>query len=405
MDQIPLFDRRFWTVTELTAYIRRLIERDPVTQDCWVKGEISNLSRPASGHIYFTLKDGGASLKCVVWKTTASRIRIDWVDGAEVEVHGRITVYEASGQYQLVVDAVQPVGEGFLFQEFLKLKSKLELEGLFDQDRKRAIPDIPARIGIVTSATGAAIQDMLNTIKRRFPIAEVIISPAPVQGMDAPPQIIAALTRLIREGKPDVILLARGGGSLEDLWAFNDEQLVRAIVDSPVPVVTGIGHETDFTLADFAADLRAPTPTAAAEIVTPDRIDLLSSIIGNQKSMLDAVIGGIRYWTGELNRQRVLLKSASPSSSIQMQRQWVDDQIDKLASAVTHMAELRQIQLIGLGHRLESVNPDAVINRGYAIVTRRDNGRVVTSVRQVVNGDKIHIRVKDGGFTAITDEG
>lgn len=405
MDQIPLFTQRFWTVTELTAFIRKLLEKEPVTQDCWVKGEISNLSRPASGHIYFTLKDSGAALKCVVWRTSASRIRIEWMDGAEVEVHGKITVYETSGQYQLVVDAIQPVGEGFLFQEFLKLKSKLEAEGLFDQDHKREIPKIPARIGIVTSATGAAIQDMLNTIKRRFPIAEVIFSPAPVQGIDAPPQIIDALNRVISQGQPEVVIVARGGGSLEDLWAFNDEQLVRAIGNAPVPVVTGIGHETDFTLADFAADLRAPTPTAAAEMVTPNRIDLISQMMGIQKFLLDTVNGRIQLKIQELDRQQYLLKSAAPQSKIQMQRQWVDDQIDSISLAVFHLTELWQMKLVGLEQRLSSINPEAVINRGYAIVTKSDNGHVVTSVRQVANGDKIHIRVKDGGFTAVTGEG
>ena len=298
-----------------------------------MKGEISNLSRPASGHIYFTLKDSGAALQCVVWRTDASRIRIAWLDGAEVDVHGRITVYEVSGQYQLMVDAVQPVGEGFLFQEFLKLKARLEAEGLFDPDRKRPMPDVPKRIGIVTSATGAAVQDMLNTIRRRFPLAEVILCPTPVQGVDAPSQIIKALQRVVIEGKPDVVIIARGGGSLEDLWAFNDEQVVRAIASMPVPVVTGIGHETDFTLADFAADLRAPTPTAAAELVTPNRMDLVAQFLGFQKYLMDLVKGKLQSLDQEARQNVYQLKLSSPLSRVQMQRQTQDEALGRHANS------------------------------------------------------------------------
>jgi exodeoxyribonuclease VII large subunit len=404
MEQLPLFTQRFWTVTELTAYIRRLLERDPATQDCWVKGEISNLSRPGSGHIYFTLKDSNSALKCVVWRTDASRIRIAWMDGLEVDVHGRITVYEVSGQYQLIVDAVQPVGEGFLFQEFLKLKARLEAEGLFDPERKRPIPEVPKRIGIVTSATGAAVQDMLNTIRRRFPIAEVILSPTPVQGVEAPSQIIKSLNRVIREGKPDVVVIARGGGSLEDLWAFNDEQVVRAIAEASVPIVTGIGHETDFTLADFAADLRAPTPTAAAELVTPNRVDLIALFLGYQKYLLDMLHNNFQQLSRDNKQQSYRLKLSSPLSKVQTQRQSLDDQLYSMHLAVVHQANLQKLRLAGIMHRLNSVNPSSVLNRGYAIVTHQESGHIITSVRQVVKGDKINIRVKDGGFNAAAGE-
>jgi exodeoxyribonuclease VII large subunit len=372
MEQLPLFTQRFWTVTELTAYIRRLLEKEPATQDCWVKGEISNLSRPASGHIYFTLKDSNA--------------------------------YEVTGQYQLIVDAVQPVGEGYLFQEFLKLKARLEAEGLFDPNRKRPIPGVPKRIGIVTSATGAAIQDMLNTIRRRFPIADVILCPTPVQGVEAPAQIIKALQRVIREGKPDVVIIARGGGSLEDLWAFNDEQVVRAIADSSIPIVTGIGHETDFTLADFAADLRAPTPTAAAELVTPNRMDLIAQFLGYQKYLLDMLHNNFQQLSRDNKQQSYRSKLSSPLSKVQMQRQSLDDQLASMHSAVTHQADLRKLRLAGIMHRLNSVNPSSVLNRGYAIVTDQESGHIITSVQQVVKGDKINIRVKDGGFNAVAGE-
>lgn len=265
--QPTLFSSVHLTVSQLTFYIRKQLENDPTLQDAWVEGEISNLSRPASGHIYFTLKDKGASLRCMMWKQDAARLRVNLQDGMAVEAHGKITVYEPQGSYQLAVNVIQPKGEGALYQEFLRLKSMLEAEGLFDEERKRPIPDLPRLIGIVTSGTGAALRDMLNTLRRRLPLARVILAPSPVQGVEAPPALVNALNSINKQ-KPDVILLARGGGSIEDLWAFNDERVVRAVAGSRSPVICGVGHETDFTLSDFAADLRAPTPTAAAELAS-----------------------------------------------------------------------------------------------------------------------------------------
>ncbi|HLO16062.1 MAG TPA: exodeoxyribonuclease VII large subunit, partial [Anaerolineales bacterium] len=239
-----------WTVSRLTFYIRKLLEENETLQDIWVQGEISNLSRPASGHVYFTLKDSSAALKCVMWKTSAARLGIPLQDGKAVEVHGKIGVYEVSGQYQLYADQIRPVGEGALYQEFMRLKAMLEAEGLFAPERKRPIPMFPQRIGIVTSATGAALRDMLNTLRRRLPLVEVLLAPSPVQGSEAPPALVQAIQALVLQS-PDVILLARGGGSIEDLWAFNDERVVRAVAGSAVPVICGVGHETDFTLCDF----------------------------------------------------------------------------------------------------------------------------------------------------------
>src|SRR5512134_1641005 len=283
--QPTLFSTQQWTVSKLTFYIRKLLEENEVLQDVWVQGEISNLSRPASGHVYFTLKDSSAALKCVMWKTSALRLRMGLQDGMEVEVHGRIGVYEVSGQYQLYADQIRPVGEGALYQEFMRLKSMLEAEGLFASERKRPIPMFPHRIGIVTSATGAALRDMLNTLRRRLPLVEVILAPSPVQGVEAPPALVKALQSLVLQS-PDVILLARGGGSIEDLWAFNDERVVRAVANSRVPVICGVGHETDFTLSDFAADLRAPTPTAAAELATQTTIFDLTAQVSSLQSQI-----------------------------------------------------------------------------------------------------------------------
>lgn len=404
MDQIPLFNDRFWTVSTLTGYIRSLLEGNITLQDCWVRGEISNLSRPGSGHIYFTLKDAGAALRCVVWRTDSQRIRYAWMEGEEVEAHGRVSVYPVNGQYQLVVDAIQPVGEGLLYQQFLRLKARLEAEGLFELSRKRPIPAQPSRIGLVTSATGAAVQDMLQTISRRFPLAEVILCTTPVQGSDAPPKIVNALQRVVAESDPQVIILARGGGSLEDLWAFNDEQVVRAISNCPVPVVTGIGHETDFTLADFAADLRAPTPTAAAELVTPDRMELIANLLGLQKLLWDIALNRTGLLRQKLNHHLDRLKLSSPLTRVQMGRQALDDYLERLRRAYLYQAELRKMNLTSLTARLSGMSPDVVVGRGYAIVTQRGTNRVISSVQQVGKGDKISVRVRDGSFNAVAGD-
>ena len=274
MVQPSLFPPSAWSVADVNRYLRDLLESDHNLNDLWVKGEVSNFSRPRSGHLYFTLKDEKASLRCVMWRNSAQRQAYLPSDGDLVEVHGSVSVYEVAGQYQLYADTIKPLGEGALFQEFLRLKAKLEAEGLFDEERKRPIPIWPSRIGIVTSPTGAALRDMVDTLRRRYPLVEVILAPSAVQGREAPPEIVAGLQNLNRTAAPDVILLARGGGSIEDLWAFNDENVARAITASNAPVITGIGHQTDFTIADFVADLRAPTPTAAAELATPNRDDM-----------------------------------------------------------------------------------------------------------------------------------
>ncbi|HCK64649.1 MAG TPA: exodeoxyribonuclease VII large subunit, partial [Anaerolineae bacterium] len=297
------------TVSQLTFHIRKLLEGDPELQDVWVSGEISNLSKPNSGHIYFTLKDKNASLRCVMWKTDAARLRVNVQDGMALEAHGKIAVYEPSGQYQLVTNQIQAKGEGALYQEFLRLKAMLEAEGLFNPENKKEIPQLPKTIGIVTSQTGAALRDMLNTIRRRLPIANVILAPTLVQGVDAPPAIVKAIESLNKKS-PDVIIIARGGGSIEDLWAFNDEQVVRAVANSKTPIISGVGHETDFTLADFAADLRAPTPTAAAELATQITVqhlhdslftiqsrltDLTFNLLAEHKTFISALASRLKY--------------------------------------------------------------------------------------------------------------
>jgi exodeoxyribonuclease VII large subunit len=400
MEQMALFDEKnHWTVTELTRHLRQLLDGDPDLQGIWVQGEISNLSRPSSGHIYFTLKDSGAALRCVMWKGDVSRLGFTLQDGTAIEAHGNLGIYEVAGQYQLYADSLRPLGEGVLYQEFLRLKSLLEAEGLFEGTRKRPIPVSPRRIGIVTSPTGAALLDILNTLQRRMPLAEVILAPTPVQGEDAPQALVLAIQTLNRVAAPDVILLARGGGSIEDLWAFNDERVVRAVAGSQAPVITGVGHETDITLVDFAADLRAPTPTAAAELATAITVlDLrqklveaeqilagsMAALIIRQRTLMEGFLNGLRFY--------------SPLRRIFSDKQQVDELNRRTNAAQNHRLELASACLKGLDNRLSTLSPLAVLERGYALVMKER--LVVSSTSQVEVGDGLHIRLRDGEFDA-----
>ena len=402
MSQLPLFQPSpppSWSVTDLTHYLRDLLESDANLQDLWVQGEVSNVSRPASGHLYFTLKDDKAALKCVMWRNTVLRQAFLPRDGDAIEVHGAISLYEVAGQYQLYADLIRPAGEGVLYQEFLRLKARLEAEGLFDPARKRPIPKWPRRIGIVTSPTGAALQDMLNTLRRRYPLVEVVLAPTPVQGEEAPPNIVEAIRALNEVIHPEVILVARGGGSIEDLWAFNDERVARAIAASQAPIITGVGHETDFTIADFAADLRAPTPTAAAELATPNRDDLRASLAdqaGRLSRTIQAVLSNQRWELSSL-QNRLLLRS--PQARLRTDRQRLDDLARRAEIAVLHSLELRHTRLVGLSQHLGSLSPLAVLGRGFAVVSHPD-GQVVRSVHQIQPDDALKIRLSDGQFYA-----
>ena len=296
-------------ISELTRYLRELFSQDLLLQDVWVQGEISNFTRASSGHIYLTLKDANSALRCVIWRTQAGRIAVPLQNGMAIEAHGALNVYERDGSYQLYIDVVRPGGQGDLYQEFMRMKARLEAEGLFDPARKRPLPAFPQRIGLVTSPTGAALQDMLNILRRRYPSIEVILSPTAVQGAEAPVEIIKALLALQHLAvPPDVILVARGGGSLEDLWAFNDEWVVRAIAGCAVPVISGVGHETDFTLADFVADLRAPTPTAAAALAVPDRLELQAALEQTRHRLQNALFTTLVQQQGKLQSARARLE-------------------------------------------------------------------------------------------------
>jgi exodeoxyribonuclease VII large subunit len=395
MLQPSLFPVTSISVSELTRYLREWMESDELLRDVWVQGEITNLSRPASGHVYFTIKDEYSALKCVIWRTSAGRATSNLQSGLAVEVHGYVSVYERDGTYQLYVDAVRPAGEGTLFQEFLRLKARLEEEGLFDASRKKPIPQVPAKIGVVTSPSGAALQDILNTLQRRYPLVEVILAPAAVQGENAPGELAAAIGQLNREPGIDVIIVARGGGSLEDLWAFNDERVVRAVAASHVPIISGVGHETDFTLTDFAADLRAPTPTAAAEQAVPDQMDVRERLLATQRRLRDTLSGITRMQRLDLAEINRKLSQLSPLMRVRSDRQRLDELEGRSFIGVQHFIQLKHAQAGALDQRLKSLNPYGVLQRGYAIVTNSAS-EIIHSVDQTFQNDELTIRVSDG---------
>ena len=391
-----------WTVSTLTRYIRTTLETDYRLKELTVEGEISNVSRPASGHIYFTLKDSNASLRCVMWKSQAAQMIYRPRDGDRVEVRGSIGVYEASGQYQLYADSIRASGEGDLFREFTRLKAKLESEGLFDPARKRTLPLKPRRLCIVTSPTAAALRDILNIIRRRYPSLEVIICPTQVQGVDAPAQIVEAIDNA-NKLKPDVIIVARGGGSIEDLWAFNDEAVARAIAASPIPIICGVGHETDFTLADFAADVRAPTPSAAAEIATPDQSELIGDLRDLTNRLIAAIESQIQDRRWALSAHIASLRGLSPRAALANSRQRLDDLNLRAIHALQHRLELDRQRINITTQRLNSLSPLAILDRGYAIVTRADSTEVIRDAGEVKKDEKLDVRVSKGKFKVSVD--
>lgn len=397
---LPLFDSAInWTVSQLTAYLQQLIADEEVLRDLWVLGEVSNATRATSGHFYFTLKDASASLRCVMWRHQVSYQPFLPKNGDLIVAHGYLDIYPPNGTYQLYADNLIGVGAGVLYQEFLHRKAKLEKEGLFNPERKKPIPAFPRKIGIVTSLKAAALQDMLNTLRRRFPLAEVIIAPASVQGDEAVPTLIKALKLLDQEIKADVILLARGGGSMEDLWAFNDETLVRTIASLETPIVTGIGHETDFTLADFASDLRAPTPTAAAEMVTPNIVDVQTSLQNLSQRLQNAILSRLSMQRDQLNQLTHRLGLSSPLNRVNIARQRLDEWSRHLELHLTHHIQQKHSKLELYAQRLASLNPATILERGYALLIKPD-GEIVRTVAQVQVGESIQARLKDGQFDA-----
>ncbi|MGC9468404.1 MAG: exodeoxyribonuclease VII large subunit [Anaerolineae bacterium] len=405
-DQLDLFteSNRPLTVSEVTSRIRSLIESEPVFQDLWLEGEVSNFSRASSGHIYLTLKDAGAQIGGVIWRGTAQGLVYIPRSGDQVLAHGRIGLYEQGGRYQIYIDRIQPAGRGSLYEEFERLKAALQAEGLFDEARKRPLPPFPKCIGVVTSPTAAAFRDVLNVLSRRYPLVRVLLSPTLVQGDAAPPRIVAALDRLNARDDVHVILVVRGGGSLEDLWAFNDERVARAIAASRLPVVSGVGHETDFTLADFAADRRAPTPSAAAEVVTPEVAELSAALWQERLRMDRAVERQLSTRRDALSSTVRALQHLSPDTRVASARQRTDDLAARLESAVSRRLEIAGQRVEGLRSRLASLNPEAVLGRGYAIVWERETGEVITSARQTMPGLPLALQFKDGKVAAVVED-
>jgi exodeoxyribonuclease VII large subunit len=400
MDQPALFnlDSTIWTVQELNRYLRQMMETDYRLQDLWVTGEVSNLSRPSSGHLYFSLKDEEATMRCVMWRHMVSRQLQIPQNGDSIEVHGYISLYETGGTLQLYADTIRPVGEGALFQAFMRLKLNLEAEGLFDPERKRPLPPWPHRIGVVTSPAAAALQDVLNVLSRRYPMADVILSPTTVQGDQAPEEIVLALERINQLSHPDVILLVRGGGSMEDLWCFNDEKVIRAVIASKAPVVSGIGHANDLILTDFAADQRAPTPSAAAELATPDRAELKLDLHETRLRLEGAYSRLLENNRTAVSRSLSALRLNSPRNQVANAVQQVDSLLQRGLTSLQYRLHLEKSKVSGKQQTLEAVGPPAVLQRGYAIVAAAPGGEIIRSVQQVHSGDQLTVQVSDGSF-------
>jgi exodeoxyribonuclease VII large subunit len=437
------------TVSELNRQVRTLLERG--VGRLWVEGEISNVARPASGHLYFRLKDESAQISAAFFRNRQRGPTHSFRNGDHVLAYGQVSLYEARGDYQLIVERLEAAGEGVLQRRYEALKKKLAAEGLFGEERKQAIPALPRRIGVITSPSGAAIRDVLSVLRRRFPLVPVVVYPAAVQGEAAPGELIAALQTAVRRNECDVLILTRGGGSLEDLWAFNDEQLARVIAGCPLPLISAVGHEVDFTIADFVADLRAPTPSGAAELVVPDRGDWLRTIdtiamrIGRQGQRTLDVKAQALDWLG-----RRLLR-ASPAARVARQQDRLRENVGRLAAAMRHDLHVRGAALSALNnallqvspairvqrainrlaglqqrlavagrrriadadHRLrltaralDAVSPLATLDRGYAIVTDASTGKALTRASQVNKGDDVRARLAHGElFARITGIG
>lgn len=428
--------RQVYSVAELNREARSLLEGGfPLL---WVEGEISNLARPASGHVYFTLKDAQAQVRCAMFRMRGRLLDFQPKNGTAVLARARVSLYEARGEFQLIVEQMEEAGDGRLRRQFEVLKRRLAAEGLFDLARKRPLPPLPRRIGIITSPSGAAIRDILSVLKRRFPAIPVLIYPVPVQGSEAPPAIVAALQTAARRAECDLLILTRGGGSLEDLWAFNEEAVARAIADSPIPLVSAVGHEIDFTIADLAADLRAPTPSAAAELVVPDcgewltrlnrQTDRLSRALrqrlaGEQQRLtalarhlrhpgqrlrdqaqrldeleqrlIRALRGTLARRTAQLAGLRAQLQTRSPVRRVAELEHRLTTLRGRLRQALRQGLSHEQQRLAGLGRALDAVSPLATLGRGYAIVQAED-GRVVRRATEVATGERIIARLAEG---------
>ncbi len=383
------------SVTELNGIVKGLLDTEPLLNDIYVRGEISNFKAHSSGHFYFSLKDEGGIIRSVMFRSSAVMLPFFPENGMKVIAHGRVSAYVRDGQYQLYVDSMEPDGIGSLYIAFEQLKAKLSAEGLFDESKKKSIPKIPRRVGVITSPTGAAVRDIINITGRRFPYAEIVLYPSLVQGADAPLSLCGGVSYFNETKSVDVIIIGRGGGSLEDLWAFNDEMLARTVFSSDIPVISAVGHETDFTICDFVADMRAPTPSAAAEIAVPDAFELkrkINNIISREEAILSVKIDAYRKRLTSIEHSRTLV---SPMNMLEDKRMNVFDISKRLENSVEHILSDRIKSLAAVAGKLSALDPLSVISRGYSAAFNND-GSIIKSVNDVQIGDSVELRVSDG---------
>ena len=389
-------ETKIYTVSEVTALIKSVLEMNipPV----WVEGEISSWTKAASGHAYFSLKDPNAQLPCVIWKQNAASLLFKPEEGMNVRVSGGISVYEKSGKYQLIASQVQPAGVGDLYAQFEKLKTRLSAEGLFDEKKKTTLPQYPFSVGVVTSPDGAVISDIINVLNRRAPYVTVILEPTRVQGEGSAEEIAAALNKMDSEGKVDLIIVGRGGGSIEDLWSFNEEVVARAIFDCNTPVISSVGHEIDYTIADFVADLRAATPSAAAELAAPKLEDLQFTINDHSNTIYDLIIDYIRDYERQIDEYERNFSRERYSSLIENEKKKIDELLKMIFVQQDHKLSFLSLWVDSLSSNLDALSPDAVLKRGYSVVTSVASGKVISASDQVNKGDEINIKLHVGNL-------
>lgn len=392
------------SITDINDYIKGLIEEEALLQDVYAVGEISNFKNHyATGHFYFTLKDDKSEIRAIMFRSYANKIKFKPQDGMRVIVHGRIGVYAQAGSYQMYIDTMQPDGIGDLHLAFEQLKAKLDSEGLFDQAHKKNLPEYPNAIGIITSSTGAAVRDIIKVASRRYPLAKLVLFPSLVQGNDAPPELVRGIEYFNIIKNVDVIIIGRGGGSIEDLWAFNDEGLARTIYNSEIPVISAVGHEIDFTICDFVADVRAATPSHAAELATPDISEVLYRLNSFKERALDAItdnIGSYRALLDSLASSKVFTK---PLTMLDVPTLKLSSLSEKLISSVSEALSDKRERFIGVNSKLVALNPMAVLSRGYGAVFNEKNN-VVKSINDIENNDKITVKLSDGDIFATVTE-
>lgn len=391
------------TVSQLNFYLKSLIDNDQNLRFVFLEGEISNLTdHYSSGHIYFSLKDEKSVVKAVMFSYAAKNLKFKPENGMKVILRARVSVYEPSGQYQLYVEDMQPDGVGALSLQFEQLKEKLSKEGLFDKAHKKPIPTFPETIGVITSPTGAAVRDILNILSRRYPSADIVMCPVLVQGENAASQLTQAIKRFSESKIADVVIIGRGGGSQEDLWAFNDENLARAIYECETPVISAVGHETDFTICDFVSDLRAPTPSAAAELAVPDKDELTAELMAQRQYLSALIDKKLLSFESSLDNSSRLLSAYSPLNIIEIGEKDMKNLSDRMLSVSKQLIENNTKNLTETASKLSALNPVAVLMRGYSYITDTDN-KTVSSVSDVNVGDKINIKVSDGTLSAVVE--